>query len=584
MCGIIGISVSEKALESAANAEFMVNSLRHRGPDSQTCTSFRKIILGHTRLAIRELSGAADQPIQRADAALVYNGEIYNDDTLRRSLDLQTTSTGDTETVLQVLRKHGADGVAKLDGMFALAFLPDINGHTLILARDRFGQKPLYYGIVNDCFVFASEMRAILALPNFQPKLSAQGVSAFLQCEYTPDPLTCIEGIQELAPGHCLHVNLDTMSTRLEPYWLPGQVVADGESAKPVDTFGAAVSKTEELLTATVRSHLVSDVPVGVLLSGGIDSALIAALAGQESSEITCFTMGFEDSRFDETEHAVAVAKHLGMRHHIETVSSDNVQSAIAGVLDHLDQPFADVSIFPTSLLSKLVGTEVKVALGGDGGDEVFAGYEPFSVWNKGRWMHRLLGQTGLSGLAQKLVAGGVPREGYMPLRYKLQVALRGAKYPDALRLHAFTAGWMPDQLRSVTRGELRQAVDNQYWLKTLETEWQRDPDMSQLQRLGRQFRRTFMPGAILRKTDSASMMHSLELRAPLLDPQLVAFAETLPDKWLRGKRVLKELAKPLLPKGIIERKKQGFSVPVYSWLKDGPLSDLLAEIPESSF
>lgn len=595
MCGIAGIT-GENARHFVAP---MVRALAHRGPDAEAAWEDAHLALGHRRLSIIDTSESANQPFFDAEhrGAVVFNGEIYNYRELRETLAAEGVvfrTKSDTEVLLHWLMSRGPAGLAACNGMFALAFYDTRGpGPQLLLARDRWGKKPLFFGRIEvqgrPRFAFASELRAFFACPGFRPRPSAEGAAMLLACEYVPPPHSMLEGIAALAPGGYLTLDLATGAQAYGVFWRPGDDIADAAPIVPPESYERAMIGLDNRLRNAVRLRLRADVPLGVLLSGGVDSSAVAALAREmlgRDRELHTFSVAFEEGGFDESAHARAIAGHLGTTHHEIRFTSSEVERVTAETLDHLDNPIADAGIFPYMLLARAVRRHVTVALGGDGGDEVFAGYEPFNVWRRGRWMRRLVGFNGLWRPLKALAEARAAREGYMPFAYKLATALRGAAFGDAERLFAWTAGWLPAELRGCARGELRAALGRVDPARQVRDAWRGGDGLHWVQRLARAFRAGFLR-EVLQKVDTASMAHALEVRAPLLDPEVVAYAERLPAQWLwagrgRGKAILKDVVRALLPPGALDRRKQGFSVPVYTWLKSGPLARPLREAVEA--
>ncbi|MCC6572380.1 MAG: asparagine synthase (glutamine-hydrolyzing) [Planctomycetes bacterium] len=595
MCGIAGIS-GENARHYVAP---MIRALAHRGPDAEAAWHDAYMALAHRRLSIIDTSDSANQPFFEPEGryGIVFNGEIYNYRELRRTLEGEGVvfrTQSDTEVLLHWLMSRGPAGLTACNGMFALAFY-DARGARpqLMLARDRFGKKPLYYGWLETGivrrFAFASELRALMACPEYRPRVSATGATLFLMCEHVPDPQSMLAGVSSLAPGSYLTLDVASGATAEGRFWDPGQGVHGSRPIVPPSSYEEALIGLDDRLRQAVKLRLRSDVPLGVLLSGGVDSAAVAALAREmlgRERELHTFSVAFDEADFDESVHAKAVADHLGTTHHEIRFSPAEVERVVGRTLDHLDNPLADAGVFPYMLLSRAVKKHVTVALGGDGGDEVFAGYEPFNVWKKGRWMHRFFGWNGLWRALKAFAEIGSPQEGYMPFRYKMATALRGAPFGDDERLFAWTAGWMPDELREAATGELSYALDRADAAAHNRDAWRGAAEKDWIQRLARAFRATFLQ-EVLQKVDTASMAHALEVRAPLLDADVVAYAEQLPGKWLwagpgRGKNVLKDAVRALLPQGALDRRKQGFSIPVYTWLRSGPLAKPLREAVEA--
>jgi len=566
MCGLCGILNLDGTPVPADVLAAMSATLAHRGPDQAGQIAQDACGLANRRLAVLDLSPRADLPMSSAegDLTLAYNGEIYNFPALRAELEaqgVQFRSDSDAEAVLHLYRRDGPDVVRALRGMFALA-LWDGQRRALVLARDRLGKKPLYYFQDARRLVFASEIKALLQHPDV-PRRPAQTLTPLLLAYgYIPAPLTAFEGIRMLPPGHLL-VSRDGRIT-LTRYWSP-------PPAAPADPAARAEDYLEELRAAldeSVRLRLLSDVPLGAFLSGGLDSSLIVALmARQMTAPVKTFAMGFAgEPSFDETAHARRVAALLGTDHHEFIVQPDAVALLPFLVWQH-DQPFADSSAIPTYLVSKHTREHVTVALTGDGGDELFAGYERFhaaqlaaryrrapAVLRRGigSVVRRLPEATSYRGpvrRARRFVEGAAlpPAEAYFSwvrVHDDAQIHDLYAGPPGPDPTAHFTAQFDPDDARDFTAQLL-------------------DVNL-----------RTYLPDDLLIKADRSSMAASLEARSPLLDHALVELAARIPSNLkLRGgvaKYILKQAAADLLPADIIHRPKHGFGVPVGRWFREG--------------
>ena len=576
MCGICGVihfddqPVAERALR-AMNAQ-----LRHRGPDGEGAFIAGGVGLAMRRLKIIDIAGS-DQPLHNEDGAiqLVFNGEIYNYRELRRQLDARGHrfhTDGDGETIAHLYEEQGADAVGELRGMFALA-LWDGREKKLLLARDRLGQKPLYYFHEGRSFVFASEIKALLAHPavprisRFSPDDPA-ALLDYLSFGYIPAPDTAFAGIKMLLPGTTLQVDL-AGDAQLRRYWAPPRQAPPAANARAADY-------SEELraqLDEAVSLRLVSDVPLGAFLSGGLDSSLIAALMRRHSNaEIKTFSIGFAgDDSFDETPYAEAVARHLGTQHQSFRAEPMSLELLPRLVWQH-DQPFADNSAIPTFLVSQMTREHVTVALTGDGGDELFAGYERF-------YAAQLLGRLsfvpppimrGLSRLLARLPEGTAYYDR----------ARRARRFARAAGLPLHDAYF--DMVRVFSQASLREiALEPSRYAPSL-SPWINPRQSQPVAALLEANLTSYLPDDLLIKADRCSMAASLEARAPFLDHQLAEFAAGIPFnlKLRRGqsKHILKEAARDLLPDSIIDRKKHGFGIPLGAWLRRDmrPVRDLL--------
>lgn len=570
MCGINGhasrsFEPHAVALDGALLAvENMNRALRHRGPDDGGVLDVGFAAIGMRRLSVVDVVRGR-QPMQTSDGhhALVYNGEIYDYDGLRSDLEARGArfhTRSDTEVLLQALAADGEGALPRLNGMFAFAFA-DRRTRTLTLARDTVGIKPLYYTqTVSGDLIFSSELTSLLAHPLVPRRLDRRSLAMLLHDRYVADPWTLLDGVHQLQPGHVLR-------------WKDGIVrVAEYArlemSPEPMDEDEARAELVRRL-DAAVRSQLVADVPVGVFLSGGIDSSTVAAFAARAATErVKSFSVGFSRPDHDESALARHVAAHLGLDHHevrIEDARFDEAQ--LDTILDHVGQPLGDTSCIPTLVVSELAARHVKVVLSGDGGDEFFGGYDHMFWAARVRRMRdrapdfvRRIGHAVLSG-----VAPFAPQAVAEPAR-RARKGLELTFHEPAQQFRRLRALWSTDELRVLLGGDV-------------ELRPECAPDDSALERLEPEeyamlsLARTFLPGAILPKVDRMSMAASLEVRVPLLDKRIVEFACRLPlDLKIRGrtgKHLLREAGRPLLPAAVYTHRKQGFSLPIAAWLND---------------
>ena len=566
MCAICGVLYLDGTPTRSEEIAPMVETLIHRGPDQGDAILDGPCALGNRRLAIQDLSPSGALPMRSADNRLIiaYNGEIYNHPQLRQLLEaegLRYHSGSDTETLLKLYKRDGAEMVRSLRGMFAFA-LWDREAQKLLVARDRMGEKPLYYYRDSRVFIFASEIKALLAHPAVprESALDAHSLALYLAYGYIPAPETAFKGIKALLPGHRLEIDASG-KMKLDAYWAP-PVPVGIERVSATREREKCGSLTETLGEA-VRQSLLSDVPLGAFLSGGLDSSLIVALMRRHSNaNIKTFSIGFEgDASFDETHHARRVADHLHTNHTAFTVKPQALD-LLPTLVWHHDQPFGDSSAIPTYLVSKLTREQVTVALTGDGGDELFAGYERF-------YAMQLIARLGIMprqlwGLLARFTEGLAEGTGYYDGIKRARRFIRGAAlspalaYFDFIRLFddALTNGLCPDFDSYASQHFVSVCGDERIGLAGL-----LDVNM-----------RTYLPNDLLIKTDRSSMAASLETRAPMLDHWLVEMAATIPlNLKLKGsttKYILKQIARGLLPDEIIDRPKHGFGVPLGTWLR----------------
>ena len=551
MCGICGIaSTNGSGITNRVAA--MSATLVHRGPDSSGEFSDEGVALAARRLSIIDLE-TGDQPVANENGTVhvVQNGEIYNYRELRRELERAGHSfrtQGDTEVLLHLYEEHGDRFAERLRGMFAIAIW-DASHRRLVLARDRFGIKPLYYRHANNELAFASELRA---LPRGEIDLDA--LEAFLAFNSIPAPLTIFREVRKLPPGHLLIWEDGRLELRRFARPAPLEELREDEETELVE-------ELRSRLRDSVRAHLVSDVPVGVLLSGGVDSAFLAALAAEESSEpLRTFSIGFEERSFDELAGARLVAERYGTQHQ-ELVLRPDAALLLPALADAFDEPFADSSALPTYLVSQLAANDVKVALSGEGGDELFGGYYTYAA--------DLLAERvgGLVRLARPLVERLPTSSSKASFDYKAKRFVRAAHLPSLERHHGWKEIFSPD-LRAELTGH-RSAFDPVDILRGRYRETEGADELARLQDvdLG-----VYLVDDLLVKTDRASMAHSLEARVPYLDTVVTNLALALPTRHkIRGlskKVLLRKAAAPLLPREIVHGKKRGFSIPAAAWLR----------------
>jgi asparagine synthase (glutamine-hydrolysing) len=568
MCGIVGILRLEGAHPRSEELHAMCDVLRHRGPDSGGVFLCADLGLAMRRLSIIDLEGGA-QPVRNEDATVwaVFNGEIYNfrelrDDLERRGHAFQSGS--DTEVIVHLYEEHGVQFVERLRGMFAIAVW-DTRRRRLVLVRDRLGIKPLYYAEVNGRLVFASELKALLQLHDVERRLDWHAVDHLFSSLVTPPSSGIVAGVKKLEPGHRITAS-PVSGIHVEPYW---QFRIEPNRRR---SLAASEEELRARLQESVRLHLVSDVPVGAFLSGGIDSsAVVAAMSRLSSRPVKTFTVGFGERDYDESGYAALVAERFETEH-IDVTLQPDVLDLLDELTWYLDEPFGDSSAIPTYVVSRLAAQHVKVALSGDGGDELFAGYDRYRVERR----ERLVGllpkpfRAALRGVAEALPAGFRGRNLLRHLsldefdRYRDATALFGRAEKarlfrkEALDLMPADESWRDDL------GSARKACG--HWLSSLQ--W--------LDVQG------YLPLDILTKVDRMSMAHSLETRVPLLDHELVEFAGTIPPEWnLNGgtsKYLFKRALRDILPPAILRRGKKGFAVPLGRWFR-GRLSEFLREL-----
>ena len=600
MCGFTGFWQRDAAKHSLAPvAQSMADCIVHRGPDDSGVwiDEVSGLALAHRRLSIVDLSAAGHQPMLSAGGryVLAYNGEVYNHLELREALASEHAAPSwrghsDTETLLACIEAWGVEAtLGRSKGMFAFA-LWDRQEHTLVLARDRAGEKPLYYGWQGDTFLFGSELKALRAHPAFNAAVDRGALVLFLRHNYIPAPYSIHQGIFKLQPGTWLELRSGQREATPQAYWSLAEVAERGMADPFTGSDSEAVDEVGRLMAMAVVGQQVADVPLGALLSGGIDSSLVTSLMQAQSTQpIRTFTIGFEDKTYDEATHARAVASHLGTQHTELRLSADDALGLVPQLPSMYDEPFADSSQLPTHLVMKLARRHVTVALSGDAGDEFFGGYNRYflgpKTWQRIGWMpkplRRALGASMTAVPAQTInrLAGpfasslGVAQPG--DKAHKLGRRLSHVEGIDDLFVSLVTE-W-PDAEDMVVGGFVPPNL--------LDTRggWPRLADpVSRMMALDGM---TYLPDDILVKVDRASMAVSLETRAPFLDRDVMEFAWRLPMHMKvrdgKGKWILRQLLDRHVPRALIERPKMGFGIPLDQWLR-GPLrewaGDLLAE------
>jgi asparagine synthase (glutamine-hydrolysing) len=575
MCGIVGIA----STRSVPDRDWVVagrDAMRHRGPDG--CGEFWSadgcVGLGHRRLAVIDLSPAGQQPMADASGLLhiVFNGEIYNFTDLRQQLTAKGhafRSHTDTEVILAAYREWGSDCLERLNGMFAFA-LYDAGRRQLFMARDRAGEKPLFYALSSGALRFASELKGLMADPLISRQIDPEALDCYLTMGFIPGERCILKGVRKLPPAHALLFGLNNAQCRVWRYWrLPEAAPTAGVTSAGETQL---LDELEALLADAVRRQLVADVPVGILLSGGVDSSLVTAMAARAASRVRTFTMRFPGhGSFDETEHARLIARHFATEH-LELEMGDSTVELLPMLARQFDEPMVDSSMIPTYLISQLTRRYCTVALGGDGGDELFGGYVHYN-----RFLRMQQTVARLPRLLRLPVAEAAGR--LLPVGFKGRNWLQGLGADLKNGLPLVTCHFD-------SRSRRRLMKDHDAWPLVAEDirdrAIPRTPDL--LQRATRCDFENYLAEDILVKVDRASMLNSLEMRAPLLDYRIIEFAFGKVPLHLkatahRRKVLLKRLAARLLPPQFDQHRKQGFSIPLAAWLRSGPWLRFFREV-----
>ncbi len=585
MCGIVGLLTSKAvSIPKHEILKEMKDILVHRGPDEEG-EYIRPldgrgpfVFLGHRRLSIIDLAGG-HQPLSNEDGTVwvTFNGEIYNFRELREELrgrGHQFCTLSDTEVIAHSYEEYGEECFKGFNGMFAIGIW-DEKKNRLVLSRDRLGKKPLYYSLINETLLFASELKAILKYPGFARKVDPLSLMKYLFFEFIPCPHTIFSDARKLPPAS--YLIWDGKSLDVKEYWTP----FDTLNAERTFSEDEAALNVTELLRKSVKRRLVSDVPLGVFLSGGIDSSAVTALAQREDpGRIETFSIGFEDASFDESSYALLASEHIGTTHHERTMRPTDLLNLVPHLADILDEPMADASILPTYLLSKFTREYVKVALGGDGGDELFAGYPTYLAHKFARHYERLI--TPFHPMLAFFGSLLPVSDNNISFDFKVKKFLSGIGYRESIRNFVWLGSFSFPELRHVLSQHIEPQLDRDRLVEEIMAYEGAFPLTDRTHLLQFLDLKLYLQEAILVKVDRASMACSLEVRAPFLDHEFVEYVMRLPSslklKGFTSKYILKKAMEPFLPKEVIHRKKKGFGVPIAKWVK-GPLKELFGDL-----
>jgi len=567
MCGIAGIISTREPVIDRKVLKDMSDAIISRGPDDEGFYFDSHVGLAHRRLSIIDLE-SGHQPMTTGDGryTIIFNGEIYNFLEIRKRLikdGVVFKTNSDTEVLLELFARQGKSCLKELNGMFAFAIWDKTN-QQLFAARDRMGKKPFYYALIQNTFIFASEIKALLKHPLIHKRINSQGLHHFFTYEYVPAPYSIIEGVAKLPQAHCL--SLDSGQLQIERYWNHSfDMPCDDDEQM-------ATNKLVDLLDQAVQYRLIADVPVGVFLSGGIDSSTIVAMIARHKpgKDIKTFSINFKESSYDESLYSSTVAKKFKTDHYQETLTASTMLDIFPEVTSYMDEPFADGSILPTYLLSRFTRKYVTVALGGDGADELFAGYPTFFANRVAHIYQKFpsLFRKAAHGMAKLLPTS----DKNMSLDFKARQFLSGADYEGILKNQMWLA--------ACNLEEQKQLFHPNFYAKVRETDpldlVRKEMSLCDSKMTGDQllyfYQKFYLCDDILVKTDRASMAHSLEVRAPFLDPKVVEYVTSLPYSYkLKGvttKYILKKAVNRMLPAMITQRSKKGFGIPIAGWLK----------------
>lgn len=584
MCGINGFVAKRGMTTPPGTLQKMNEVIFHRGPDGEGLYNHQdEVLLGMRRLAIIDLAGG-NQPIYTDDRsmAIVFNGEIYNYRELRKQLQeggATFHTHSDTEVVLKGYERYGADFLQQLNGMFGFA-IHDLRRNKVFIARDRMGEKPLYYFAAGGHFLFASELKSIVSvLPQLgiaKPRLSATALNLFFSLTYIPAPHTIYEGVTKLLPGHYMEVDTQTLAVSTTRFW---HIPNEDRSATYAGNFKGAIQALRDLLYDAVEKRMVSDVPLGAFLSGGVDSSIITAIMAdlKPGQRVNTFSIGFEDKRFDESERAALVAKHIHADHHPIVLDYEDMKDKLESVILNFDEPFADSSALPTYLVAYHTRKKVTVALTGDGGDEVFGGYNRYYMAGIGHRYRKLVPSFLHRKAIRPLVNSVALKEDDRGNLFKYQKLINGIGASEMEDMtNIMSLGFLPADLSALLLPAHRADVLGSFF----QPAYQQAGNLQSLHRARFLDKNIALEGDMLVKVDRTSMLTSLECRPPLLDHRLMELSYQLPQNFLirngSKKYILKETFRHLLPEGLFELPKSGFGVPVGNWLRQHLRQELL--------
>jgi len=582
MCGINGFVLNKTFQELELKIQKMNSDVVHRGPDSNGYfidnENENAVSLGMQRLSILDVSGGS-QPIFSNDKnlCLIFNGEIYNYQKLKLELELKgnkfKTNT-DTEVILQLFEEEGISFLEKLDGMFAFCIY-DKRNNKLTIARDRLGEKPLYYLHTSSQFIFSSELKSITRNFTFENEIDLEALNIYFAFTFIPAPFTIFKSIRKLKPGHYLELNCEKLDLSIHSYW---DINFNEENVET--NYLKASENVKKLVYQSVENRMIADVPLGVFLSGGVDSSIIASVMADIKSDtkIDTFSVGFLDKNFDETEKAKTASKHINSNHHSFFLNPADLIDDIDKVILNYDEPFADSSALPSYFISKMTRKDVKVALTGDGGDEVFGGYNRYLVNYYSKKYNAIVPKIIQNNVINPLVKLFPQKEDNRAGNYfKFKKVISSLNSDSIENMYSIISLGFKDEERSklLKRNKFNNSPFN--WIKLQDEPMKNRGDITRARYLDKNIS---LEGDMLVKVDRASMLASLECRAPFLDHKLMEYTNALPESFLINgsdkKRILKDSFKHLLPKNFFDYPKRGFGIPVGEWLRNELKQDLL--------
>jgi len=576
MCGIAGYwgEGNEQTLNR------MVDSISYRGPDDKGFYINKNVGIAQRRLSIIDLSQAGHQPMSNEDKTvwIVFNGEIYNFLELKESLSNKHKfkSLTDTEVIIHLYEEIGLEVFEKIQGMFAIVIY-DLNKNRLILARDRMGKKPLYWGIHNKIFLFGSELKALVAHSQFKKEIDLESLNKYFLFEYIPTPHSIFINTYKLEAG--TYIIWDGENVEKEVFWRP-------KFLPKKCSFDDTIDDLDKVIQKAVSDRLVSDVPLGIFLSGGLDSSLISYYASEASkTKIKTFSIGFKEKSFDESIYASEVARYLNTEHYEKIVSVQECLDVLPKIVDLLDEPMADASIVPTYILSKFAREKVTVALGGDGGDELFCGYDTF-IAHRLAFIYEKI-PSFIRVFIEKLIKFLPTSFSNMSFDFKIKKFIGGFYGEERYRNQRWLGSFDKQERNKLFKKEIVEVLQKENEFEEIDNYLNQCDSKDFYDRLGLEYQRLYMMDQVLVKVDRASMYTSLEVRAPLLDTRVVDLANHMPVSFkfrnFQKKYILKKLMKNKLPENIIYRKKKGFGMPTGEWIRGDMKEEILKTLRKES-